>query len=159
MPPPSPPSPHPCKTRQKSQSFYFKIYLQFQYFSEKPWYWLSFVDDRENRVSSIHFKIQFKCYDDLKSSVGKLSAKSFQNSSNQFTLITGQISIQNKFNGPFAASGHMVQNPPCWRASYALGHPKQRKCKFILMKSLCSGCPSGMDSLLSSMADFVPCDR
>ena len=46
-------------------------------------------------------------------------------------------------NGPFAASGHMVQNPPCWRASYALGHPKQRKCKFVLMKSLCSGCPSG----------------
>ena len=46
-------------------------------------------------------------------------------------------------NGPFAASGHMVQNPPCWRASYALGHPQQRKCKFVLMKSLCSGCPSG----------------
>ena len=50
-------------------------------------------------------------------------------------------------NGPFAASGHMVQNPSCWRASYALGHPKQRKCKFVLIKSL------------SSMADFVPCDR
>ena len=50
-------------------------------------------------------------------------------------------------NGPFAASGHMVQNPPCWRASYALGHPKQRKCKFVLMKSLCSGCPSGQLAL------------
>ena len=50
-------------------------------------------------------------------------------------------------NGPFAASGHMVQNPPCWRASYALGHPKQRKCKFGLMKSLCSGCPSGQLAL------------
>ena len=52
-----------------------------------------------------------------------------------------------KTNGPFAASGHMVQNPPCWRASYALGHPKQRKFKFVLMKSLCSGCPSGQLAL------------
>ena len=50
-------------------------------------------------------------------------------------------------NGPFAASGHMVQNPPCWRASYPLGHPKQRKCKFGLMKSLCFGCPSGQLAL------------
>ena len=41
----------------------------------------------------------------------------------------------------------MVQNPPYWRASYALGHPKQRKCKFVLMKSLCSGCPSGQLAL------------
>ena len=23
-------------------------------------------------------------------------------------------------NAPFAANGHMVQNPPCWNASYAL---------------------------------------
>ena len=46
-------------------------------------------------------------------------------------------------NGPFAASSYMVQHPPYWRASYALGHPQQRKCKFVLMKSLCSGCPSG----------------
>ena len=29
-------------------------------------------------------------------------------------------------NGPFAADGHMVQNLPYWRASYALGqHPKR----------------------------------
>ena len=41
----------------------------------------------------------------------------------------------------------MAQNPPCWRASYARGHPKQRKCKFVLMKSLCSGCPSGQLAL------------
>ena len=41
----------------------------------------------------------------------------------------------------------MVQNPPCWRASFTLGHPKQRKCKFVLMKSLCSGCPSGQLAL------------
>ena len=25
-------------------------------------------------------------------------------------------------NGPFAASGHIFNNPPCWRASHALGH-------------------------------------
>ena len=34
------------------------------------------------------------------------------------------------WNGPFAVNGHMVQNPSCWRASYTLGHPKQRKFKF-----------------------------
>ena len=45
-------------------------------------------------------------------------------------------------DGPFVANGHMVQNPPCWRASYALGHPKQRKFKFDWMKLLCFGCPS-----------------
>ena len=50
-------------------------------------------------------------------------------------------------DGPFAACGHMVQNAPCWRASYALGHQKQRKCKSVLMKSLCSGCPSGQLAL------------
>ena len=50
-------------------------------------------------------------------------------------------------NGPFAANGREVQNPPCWRASYALGHPKQRKFKFVLMKSLCSGCPSAQLAL------------
>ena len=31
--------------------------------------------------------------------------------------------------------------------SKLLGHPKQRKCKFVLMKSLCSGCPSGQLAL------------
>ena len=55
--------------------------------------------------------------------------------------------LEGELNGPFAAGSHMVQNPPCWRASYALGHPKQRKCKFVLMKSLCSGCPSGQLAL------------
>ena len=29
----------------------------------------------------------------------------------------------------------------------ALGHPKQRKCKFVLMKLLCSGSPSGQLAL------------
>ena len=46
------------------------------------------------------------------------------------------------YHGPFAANSKMIQNPPCWRASYALGHPKQRKFKFDWMKSLCFGCPS-----------------
>ena len=59
--------------------------------------------------------------------------KDKKNSSNLFDHI---------LNGPFAASGYMVQNLPCWRASYVLGHPKQRNCKFVLMKSLCSGCLS-----------------
>ena len=46
-------------------------------------------------------------------------------------------------NGPFnvAANGHMVQTPPCWRASYTRGHPKQQKFKFDWMKSLCFRCP------------------
>ena len=40
-----------------------------------------------------------------------------------------KYSLISVINGPFATNGHMVQNPPCWRASYALGHPKQRKFK------------------------------
>ena len=63
-------------------------------------------------------------------------------------LADKNYSHQDKFwNRLFAAGGHMVQNPPCWRASYALGHPQQRRCKFVLMKSLCSGCPSGQLAL------------
>ena len=52
--------------------------------------------------------------------------------------------------GSFAASGHMVQNLP----SYALGHQKANLSwwsRFVLNVPV--------DSLLSSMADFVPCDR
>ena len=48
---------------------------------------------------------------------------------------------------PFAASGNMVQNLPCWRASYALGHPKQRRFKCDKMQSLCFGCPSAQLAL------------
>ena len=44
-------------------------------------------------------------------------------------------------NGLFVLNGQMVQNPPCWRASYTLGHPKQRKFKFDL-KMICFGCLS-----------------
>ena len=57
-------------------------------------------------------------------------------------------------NRPFAVYDHMVQKPPCWRANYPLGHPKEKNIKlscFVL------GVPVG--SLLSSMAVFVPCDR
>ena len=45
-------------------------------------------------------------------------------------------------NGPFAADGHMVQNPPCWRASYALGHPKQSDFIQLNLNFLCFACPS-----------------
>ena len=60
-------------------------------------------------------------------------------------------------NGPVATNGHMVQNLPRWIASYTLGHPKQRKFMFDLMKSLCFGC--SVHNLLFSMADSVLCDR
>ena len=49
--------------------------------------------------------------------------------------------VSREGNGPFAANGHMLQNPPCWRASCALGHAKQRKFKFDWMKALCFECP------------------
>ena len=45
-------------------------------------------------------------------------------------------------NGPFAANCHIVQKTPCWRASYPLGRPKQRKFKFDWMNFLCFGYPS-----------------
>ena len=50
--------------------------------------------------------------------------------------------LREAVNGPFAANGHMVQKAPCWRASFALGHPKQRIFKFDWMNSLCLGRPS-----------------
>ena len=47
-------------------------------------------------------------------------------------------------NGPFAASGHMVQNPPCWRASCPLSRTKrlhQDKFAFSLFwMSQCVAC-------------------
>ena len=52
-----------------------------------------------------------------------------------------------KLNCPFATNGHMVRNPPCWRASYALGRPKQRKLKFDWMNSLRLGCPGAQLAL------------
>ena len=60
-----------------------------------------------------------------------------------------------RVNGRFARSCQMVQNLPCWMASYALGHPKQREVTLGWWKSLCFG---GCCILLPSrMADFVPC--
>ena len=47
-------------------------------------------------------------------------------------------------NRPFAVYDHMVQKPPCWRANYPLGHPKQKNIK---VKLLCFGCPSGQFAL------------
>ena len=51
------------------------------------------------------------------------------------------VMLEFHINGPFTANGYMVQNMPCWRASYAQGHPKQRKFKFNWMESLCFACP------------------
>ena len=55
---------------------------------------------------------------------------------------------------PFAVYDHMVQKPPCWRANYPLGHPKQKNIKLS-----CFVLDVPVGSLLSSMAVFVPCDR
>ena len=67
-------------------------------------------------------------------------------------------------NRPFATNDHMVQNPPCWRASSLLfphwdiktKRPQPVKRDWPLFKR-----PSAeiIMSLPSSMADFVPCDR
>ena len=51
---------------------------------------------------------------------------------------------------------HMVSNLPCWMASYAVGHPKQRKVMLGWLKSLCFG--AWRILLPSSMVDFVPWD-
>ena len=45
---------------------------------------------------------------------------------------------RSRINGPFAANGHMVQNPPCWRASYALGHAKQSIYRDVLSRDILS---------------------
>ena len=55
-------------------------------------------------------------------------------------------------NRPFAVSDHMVQKPPCWRANYPLGHPKQKNIKLS-----CFVLDVPVGSLLSSMAVFAPC--
>ena len=57
-----------------------------------------------------------------------------------WTLLQGLA--KRAFNGPFAASGHMVQNPPCWRASCPLGHPEQSDFIKTNLHFLCCGCPS-----------------
>ena len=67
-------------------------------------------------------------------------------------------------NGPFATNDHMVQNPPCWRASSLIfphwdGKTKRRqpvKRDWPLFYRPSVGI---IMSLPSSMADFVPCDR
>ena len=57
-------------------------------------------------------------------------------------------------NRPFAVYDHMVQKPPCWKANYPLGHPKQKNIKLS-----CFVLDVPVGSLLSSMVVFVPCDR
>ena len=64
---------------------------------------------------------------------------------------------RNRCNRPLARSGHMVQNHTCWGASCAVGLPKQRQVQVDWYKLHCFG--SLIVQLLTSMCDFVPCDR
>ena len=50
----------------------------------------------------------------------------------------------------------MVQNPPCWDANCALGHPKQDLSLSDLSRFILD---VPVHSLRPRMADFVPCDR
>ena len=61
--------------------------------------------------------------------------------SSQINAISSKLQLV-LCNGPFAASGHMVQNPPCWRASCPLGHPEQSDFIKINLHFLCFECPS-----------------
>ena len=67
-------------------------------------------------------------------------------------------------NRPFAASDHVVQNPPCWRASSLLFSHwdiKTKRPEPVKLDLPLFWCPSAgiIMSLPSSMADFVPRDR
>ena len=67
-------------------------------------------------------------------------------------------------NRPFAANDHVVQNPPCWRASSLLfphWDIKTKASQASLVQVSLFYCPSAgiIMSLPSSMADFVPRDR
>ena len=57
--------------------------------------------------------------------------------------------LDNGFNGPFAASGHMVHAG----GQAVLGHPKQSDFIKINLNFLCFGCPSRQLAL-----QHVPCD-
>ena len=56
--------------------------------------------------------------------------------------VENSLQVTKWLNGPFAASSHMVQNPPCWRASCPLGHPEQSDFIKTNLHFLCFGCPS-----------------
>ena len=65
---------------------------------------------------------------------------------------------------PFAANDHVVQNPPCWRASSLLfphWDIKTKASQASLVQVSLFYCPSAgiIMSLPSSMPDFVPRDR
>ena len=69
-----------------------------------------------------------------------------------------------KTNRPFATSDHVVQNPPCWRASSLLfphWDIKTKRAELVKVEVPLFGCPSAgiIISFPSSMADFVPRDR
>ena len=66
--------------------------------------------------------------------------------------------------GPFARNGHMVQNPPWWRATSLLFPRRDIKTKasqgWLIEVSLFQRLIAGIImSLPSSTADFVPCNR
>ena len=66
-------------------------------------------------------------------------------------------------NRPFATSDHVVENPPCWRASSLLfphWDIKTNASQASLVQVSLFYCPSAgiIMSLPSSMADFVPRD-
>ena len=72
-----------------------------------------------------------------------------------------KIKVSNSFeslNRPFATNDHMVQNPPCWRASsllfphWDINTKRPEPVKFDLTSS-----GGIIMSLPSSMTDFVPC--
>ena len=77
--------------------------------------------------------------------------------------------VRNEFkssgnNRPFAASDHVVQNRPCWRASsllFPLWDIKTKRPEPVRLDLPLFWCPSAgiIMSLPSSMADFVPRDR
>ena len=54
----------------------------------------------------------------------------------------------------FVANDHMVQNPPCWRASYSPGPSKTNR-----LQPASQTLDVPVRSLLSNMTDFVPYDR
>ena len=74
------------------------------------------------------------------------------------------FSLYQLANRPFAANDHVVQNPPCWRASSLLfphWDIKTKASQASLVQVSLFYCPSAgiIMSLPSSMADFVPRDR
>ena len=103
-----------------------ELELEFSYRSWEPNYtpgWKEMMQSRENHNSKKQRANQHS------QSVSKMS-------------VSTSSGKPKHCNGPFAASGHMVQNPPCWSASCPLGHPEQSDFIKTNLHFLCFGCPS-----------------